>query len=57
VRGLFQSAYLGYYAFEPFSGSGYMSEGLRLVLDAANGSGSAVGPEILAATESAVGAS
>ena len=37
VRGLFQSAYLGYYAFEPFSGSGYMSEGLRLVLDQAFG--------------------
>jgi ribosomal-protein-alanine N-acetyltransferase len=37
VRGLFQSAYLGYYAFEPFSGSGYMSEGLGLVLDQAFG--------------------
>jgi ribosomal-protein-alanine N-acetyltransferase len=38
VRGLFQSAYLGYYAFEPFSRSGYMSEGLALVLDQAFGS-------------------
>lgn len=32
VRGNFQSGYLGYYAFEPFAGRGYMSEGLRLVL-------------------------
>lgn len=37
VRGLFQSAYLGYYAFEPFAGAGYMSEGLGLVLDEAFG--------------------
>ena len=37
VRGLFQSAYLGYYAFEPFAGSGYMTEGLALVLDEAFG--------------------
>jgi ribosomal-protein-alanine N-acetyltransferase len=37
VRGLFRSAYLGYYAFEPFSGSGYMTEGLALVLDQAFG--------------------
>jgi ribosomal-protein-alanine N-acetyltransferase len=37
VRGLFQSAYLGYYAFEPFAGLGYMSEGLALVLDQAFG--------------------
>jgi ribosomal-protein-alanine N-acetyltransferase len=37
VRGLFQSAYLGYYAFEPFSGFGHMSEGLALVLDEAFG--------------------
>jgi ribosomal-protein-alanine N-acetyltransferase len=37
VRGMFQSAYLGYYAFEPFSGSGYMTEGLALVLDQAFG--------------------
>jgi len=28
----FQSAYLGYYAFEPFAGQGYMREGMRLVL-------------------------
>jgi ribosomal-protein-alanine N-acetyltransferase len=32
VRGLFQSAYLGYYAFAPHAGAGYMSEGLELVL-------------------------
>lgn len=25
-------AYLGYYAFEPFAGQGYMSEGIQLVL-------------------------
>ena len=37
VRGLFQSAYLGYYAFEPFAGEGYMTEGLTLVLDQAFG--------------------
>jgi len=37
VRGMFQSAYLGYYAFEPFSGLGYMTEGLALVLDQAFG--------------------
>jgi ribosomal-protein-alanine N-acetyltransferase len=33
VRGLFQSAYLGYYAFAPHAGAGYMSEGLELTLD------------------------
>ncbi|HKO49603.1 MAG TPA: GNAT family protein [Polyangiaceae bacterium] len=38
VRGLFQSAYLAYYAFEPFSGEGYMTEGVTLVLDQAFGS-------------------
>jgi ribosomal-protein-alanine N-acetyltransferase len=38
VRGLFRSAYLGYYGFEPFSGAGYMTEGLALVLDHAFGS-------------------
>jgi ribosomal-protein-alanine N-acetyltransferase len=32
VRANFRSAYLGYYALEPFAGRGYMSEGLRLVL-------------------------
>jgi ribosomal-protein-alanine N-acetyltransferase len=32
VRGVFQSAYLGYYAFAPFAGQGFMSEGLGLVL-------------------------
>ena len=32
VRGAFQSGYLGYYAFVPFSGQGYMSRGLRAVL-------------------------
>ena len=37
VRGLFQSAYLSYYALEPFSGAGYLSEGLALVLDQAFG--------------------
>ncbi|HYQ29217.1 MAG TPA: GNAT family protein [Polyangiaceae bacterium] len=37
VRGLFQSAYLGYYAFEPFAGEGYMTEGVSLVLDRAFG--------------------
>jgi ribosomal-protein-alanine N-acetyltransferase len=28
----FQSAYMGYYVFEPFAGQGYMLEGMRLVL-------------------------
>ena len=32
VRGAFQSAYLGYYAFAPHAGAGYMAEGLELVL-------------------------
>ena len=32
VRGLFQSAYIGYYAFAPHAGVGYMSEGLELAL-------------------------
>ncbi|MEO8133319.1 MAG: GNAT family protein [Betaproteobacteria bacterium] len=33
VRGPLQQAYLGYYAFAPHDGHGYMGEGLRLVLD------------------------
>ena len=32
VRGHFGNAYLGYHAFEPFAGQGYMREGLDLVL-------------------------
>ena len=32
VRGLFQSAYLGYYALEPSAGRGYMGEGMQLML-------------------------
>ena len=32
VRGAFESSYLGYYAFAPHAGHGYMSEGLNLVL-------------------------
>jgi ribosomal-protein-alanine N-acetyltransferase len=32
VRGAFESSYLGYYAFAPHVGQGYMSEGLHLVL-------------------------
>jgi ribosomal-protein-alanine N-acetyltransferase len=37
VMGAFRSAYLGYSAFVPFDGRGYMSEGLRLVLREAFG--------------------
>jgi ribosomal-protein-alanine N-acetyltransferase len=37
VRGALQSAYLGYYAFAPLAGEGYMSEGLALALRAAFG--------------------
>jgi len=37
VRGNFQSAYLGYYAFTPHAGHGLMKEGLALVLDAVFG--------------------
>jgi [ribosomal protein S5]-alanine N-acetyltransferase len=33
VRGAFQSAYLGYYAFEPHAGSGCMADGLALALE------------------------
>jgi [ribosomal protein S5]-alanine N-acetyltransferase len=32
VRRLFQSAYLGYYAYDPYADRGYMTEGMRLVL-------------------------
>jgi ribosomal-protein-alanine N-acetyltransferase len=32
VRGAFQSAYLGYYAFAPHAGSGRMADGLALAL-------------------------
>lgn len=35
VRGAFLSAYLGYYAFAPHAGKGYLTEALALVLDAA----------------------
>ncbi len=35
VRGAFQSAHLGYYAFAPHAGEGYMSEGLELALGVA----------------------
>jgi ribosomal-protein-alanine N-acetyltransferase len=36
--GHFRSAYLGYYAFEPYAGQGYMREGLELLLRHAFGS-------------------
>jgi ribosomal-protein-alanine N-acetyltransferase len=32
IRGVFQSAYLGYYAFVPHCGHGYMTRGLQAVL-------------------------
>lgn len=35
VRGIFQSGYLGYYAFAPSAGRGLMREGLALVLERA----------------------
>jgi len=37
VRGNYQGAYLGYYAFVPHAGRGYMTEGLRLALRQAFG--------------------
>lgn len=37
IRGAFQSAYVGYYAFTPSAGRGYISEGLALALDFAFG--------------------
>src|SRR5262245_35248399 len=36
--GHFRNAYLGYYAFEPYAGRGYMREGIELVLRHAFGS-------------------
>jgi ribosomal-protein-alanine N-acetyltransferase len=33
VRGAFHSAYIGYYAFAPLAGDGYMAEGFALALD------------------------
>ena len=37
VRGAFRSTYLGYYAFAPHAGQGYMTEGMALALDTAFG--------------------
>lgn len=37
VRGPFQNAYLGYYAFVPFAGKGFMTEAFARVLDHAFG--------------------
>lgn len=37
VRGSLQSAYLGYYLFQPWEGQGYMQAGLRLALTHAFG--------------------
>jgi RimJ/RimL family protein N-acetyltransferase len=37
VRGAFQSSYASYYAHAAYSGNGYMTEGLRLVLQHAFG--------------------
>ncbi len=33
IRGVFQNAFLGYYAFVPYAGKGLMFEGMQLVLD------------------------
>ncbi|HLW12201.1 MAG TPA: GNAT family N-acetyltransferase [Casimicrobiaceae bacterium] len=33
IRGAFHSGYVGYYAFAPFAGVGYMAEGFALALD------------------------
>ena len=38
VRGVFQSAYLGYFAFAPHAGRGFMREGLARVIHHAFGS-------------------
>lgn len=32
IRGGFHSAFLGYYSFKPYAGSGLMTEGMQLVL-------------------------
>ena len=32
IRGNFQSAFLGYYAFSPYVGQGLMTQGMKLVL-------------------------
>ncbi len=37
VRGVFQNAFIGYYALSPYQGKGYMSKGLKLVLQKAFG--------------------
>ena len=37
VRGIFCSGYLGYYAFAPHHGHGYMKQGLRAILSEAFG--------------------
>src|SRR5262249_29626138 len=37
VRKVFRSGYLGYYAFAPHNGRGYMTEGLRTVISRAFG--------------------
>jgi len=35
VRGAFQSAYVGYFAFEPYAGKGLMHEAMKLVINLA----------------------